>query len=137
MITTLGNRPQGKDIIPDRWYKKETGTWDSDQDLDRFYDPMSPTGSIPLFKIAPRTFRSLLNWIKDRYNNPEVIVTENGICSSRVEEEASPLQDTVRTKFFRDHIAEMFRAISEDGCRVTGYLPWCLLDAIEWSAGNE
>lgn len=32
-------------------------------------------------KVVPWGFRKLLHWIKEQYNNPEVVVTENGFST--------------------------------------------------------
>lgn len=33
-------------------------------------------------KVDPTGMRKLLNWLKDRFNNPEIIVTENGFSDN-------------------------------------------------------
>lgn len=42
-----------------------------------FSDNWETTGASQ-FRVVPWGFRKLLNWIKSEYNNPEVIITENG-----------------------------------------------------------
>lgn len=34
----------------------------------------------PVLQVVPWGFRKVLNWIKNRYNNPKILVTENGFA---------------------------------------------------------
>lgn len=52
-------------------------------------------------------------------------VTENGVCDP---------DDRVRTRFIRDHVAAVARAISR-GADVRGYFHWSLVDNFEWAEG--
>lgn len=40
--------------------------------------PEWESGASAWLKVYPDGFRKVLNWIKDEYGNPEVMVTENG-----------------------------------------------------------
>ena len=136
LITTVENVPKEGQRI--QWYRQlTTGTWESDQETGRFWNPNIPSGSVPIFKITPRAIRSALNWIKDHYDNPIVIITECGICMSNRDKTENPLEDTMRVNFYKDYIAETYKAISEDGCNVQGFMAWCLLDGMEWTGGFE
>lgn len=50
----------------------------------------------PSVKIVPWGFRKLLNWVKNRYNNPLVYVTENGVW-----DKTGTLQDDERVLFLK------------------------------------
>lgn len=54
-----------------------------------------------------------------------IIITENGIADST---------DQKRTKFIKDHLYWIWKAI-QDGVDVRGYLYWSLLDNFEWARG--
>ncbi|CAG7726489.1 unnamed protein product, partial [Allacma fusca] len=84
-------------------------------------------------KVVPWGFRKLLNWIKDTYDNPEVLVTENGFSDN--EEDGIGLEDSGRENFYRLYINEMLKAVKLDGCNVTSYMAWSLLDNFEWLRG--
>lgn len=79
-------------------------------------------------------FRKLLNWIKRRYNNPIIYVTEGGwsTAASTAEEAA---KDKQRKMYYANYTAEMLKAIKEDGVDVRGYFAWSLLDNFEWERG--
>jgi len=87
--------------------------------------------------VVPYGFRSLLKWIKDNYNNPEIIVTENGV--SVPGESQLPLSqarnDTFRINYFSLYLAQLEAAISQDQVNVKGYFAWTLLDNFEWGDG--
>jgi len=74
--------------------------------------------------------------ITREYNRPVIEITERG-CSyldTPYEKEGSHVPDLCPTAFFREHLAELARAI-EDGANVRAYHAWSLLDTFEWSDG--
>ncbi|KAK6251918.1 hypothetical protein QUC31_013638 [Theobroma cacao] len=87
--------------------------------------------------IVPRGMRSLMTYIKEKYGNPLVIITENGM-----DDPNSPfipiedaLKDEKRIKYHTDYLTNLLAAMEEDGCNVKGYFAWSLLDNWEWIAG--
>nr|GMD90717.1 beta-glucosidase 40-like [Ipomoea batatas] len=81
--------------------------------------------------IVPRGMRNLLNYIKDKYGNPLVFITENGMDDAK----SDGLHDFQRIKFHHDYLTSLLAAIKEDGCNVKGYFAWSLLDNWEWAVG--
>ncbi|XP_046382662.1 myrosinase 1 isoform X2 [Ischnura elegans] len=100
-----------------------------DAELDQSYDDSWPKTSAPWLRVVPWGLRSLLNWIKKEYDNPPVIITENGCADS------GGLNDTQRANYYRSYINEMLKAINMDGCNVHGYMAWTLIDDMEWIDG--
>lgn len=87
--------------------------------------------------IVPRGIRSLMNYIKQTYGNPLVIITENGMDdgNSPFNSIQNALHDDKRIKYHNDYLTNLLAAIKEDGCNVQGYFAWSLLDNWEWGAG--
>ncbi|EEZ97373.2 Myrosinase 1-like Protein [Tribolium castaneum] len=83
----------------------------------------------PSPKIVPWGFRKLLNWVKKEYNNPLVIVTENGYG------DAGGLDDKARVLFLKDFMEALLLAVLDDGCNVNGYTVWSIMDNMEWRSG--
>ncbi|EFX80212.1 hypothetical protein DAPPUDRAFT_318914 [Daphnia pulex] len=50
-----------------------------DQDIESYSDPTCYQSSFDWLTITPFGMRNTLNWIKDMFNNPEIIITENAI----------------------------------------------------------
>jgi beta-glucosidase len=78
--------------------------------------------------IWPRGLTDLLVWIRDRYGNVPILITENGAVFSE------PLHDERRIAFIRGHL-EAVRAAIEQGVDVRGYCHWSLMDNFEWALG--
>lgn len=70
----------------------------------------------------------LLNWIRNEYDNPPVIVTENGFS------DLGGTNDLDRVNYFNSYLDSVLDAI-EDGCNVQGYIGWSLMDSYEWKDG--
>ncbi|KVI07550.1 hypothetical protein Ccrd_014126 [Cynara cardunculus var. scolymus] len=78
----------------------------------------------------------LLNYVAQRYNNPPIHVTENGMDDE--DNDTSPLHemldDKLRVAYFKGYLASVSMAI-KDGVDVRGYFAWSLVDNFEWQQG--
>ncbi|XP_010493616.1 PREDICTED: beta-glucosidase 31-like [Camelina sativa] len=85
----------------------------------------------------PEGFRKILKHIKNTYNNPTIYITENGFddYENGTVTREEILEDTKRIKYHQEHLQELQKAITEDGCDVRGYFTWSLLDNFEWEHG--
>ncbi|KAG8252412.1 hypothetical protein J6590_057838 [Homalodisca vitripennis] len=79
------------------------------------------------YKLYPVGLRRLLNFIRTKYDNPPVFITESG-C-----EDSSEFYDTTRIEYFHNYLEQVLLAINEDGCNVIGYTAWSLMDNFEWN----
>jgi beta-galactosidase len=85
--------------------------------------------------IVPWGVNKLLHWIKNRYNNPPIIITENG-CAFNDGIENGEINDQRRINFFEGYISAIKNAVDE-GVNVSGYFIWSLMDNFEWALGYE
>jgi beta-glucosidase len=77
----------------------------------------------------------VLTWVKSRYGDVPLYVTENGAAFPDPPE-AGPdgVADPLRVAYLRDHLRATREAIAR-GVDVRGYFAWSLLDNFEWSHG--
>ncbi|KAK5620517.1 hypothetical protein CRENBAI_022713 [Crenichthys baileyi] len=73
----------------------------------------------------------ILNFIKEEYGNPMIIITENGIS----ERGPVDLKDSHRSYYYEKYINQMLKANLLDGVDVRGYTTWSLMDNLEWATG--
>ncbi|KAI3831303.1 hypothetical protein MKX03_034089 [Papaver bracteatum] len=87
--------------------------------------------------IVPSGIRSLMNYVRQKYGNPVVFITENGMDDSNdfFKSIKDALKDEKRIKYHNDYLTSLLASIKEDGCNVKGYFVWSLLDNWEWAAG--
>ncbi|XP_014492884.1 beta-glucosidase 40 [Vigna radiata var. radiata] len=87
--------------------------------------------------IVPHGMRSTVNYIKQKYGNPLIIVTENGMDDPNNPSISikDALKDGKRIKYHNDYLVNLLASIKEDGCNVKGYFVWSLLDNWEWQSG--
>ncbi len=85
------------------------------------------------WNIVPWGCRKLLEWIDERYDRPEIVLTENG-CATKDKVESGAVNDQARINFLNDYISECHIAI-EKGVRLSGYFVWSFLDNFEWALG--
>ncbi|XP_059665648.1 beta-glucosidase 42-like isoform X2 [Cornus florida] len=86
--------------------------------------------------VLPWGIRKVLNYIAQRYNNPPIYVTENGMDDedSDTSTLSEMLDDKLRVNYFKGYLASVAQAI-KDGTDVRGYFAWSLLDNFEWAQG--
>lgn len=75
------------------------------------------------WEVYPRGLYEVIKSFS-RYRLP-IMISENGIATR---------EDEVRISYIKDHLKEMFKAISK-GAPVIGYFHWSLLDNFEWAEG--
>mmetsp|Transcript_10695 Transcript_10695/g.25363 ORF Transcript_10695/g.25363 Transcript_10695/m.25363 type:complete len:137 (-) Transcript_10695:238-648(-) len=83
--------------------------------------------------------RNVLVWIHDRYEGPEILITENGCACPNEGSWQGPqrLQDKFRERQVTSYINAVWEAINNYGVNVTGYTYWSLLDNFEWADGYK
>jgi len=86
--------------------------------------------------VRPEELYNLLIRIKKEYNDPEIIITENGASFENGEDKVvdGKVKDTMRTDYLQRHIASVERAV-EDGVKMKGYFIWSGWDNFEWIFG--
>ena len=86
------------------------------------------------WEMTPDVLRDLLVHLRDEYDDPVLLITENG-CSLRDEVAAGGgVHDPRRIAFFDGHLRAVEEAIGL-GANVRGYFAWSLLDNFEWAEG--
>ena len=110
------------------------------------HDPVSyPLKAIPVkqhatytetgWEVFPQGLTDTLTWVRDRYGNPPVYITENGSAFyDPPTAENGVLDDPLRVNYQKKHLAAVSAAIAQ-GCDIRGYMAWSLLDNLEWSLG--
>ncbi|CAN1243218.1 Beta-glucosidase 18 [Linum perenne] len=94
-----------------------------------------PTGNSRFF-VVPRGLENIVNYLKKRYNNMPIYITENGYAPPPDEavQLEEILQDSSRIEYHKSYLAALARSI-RDGADVRGYFLWSLMDNFEWADG--
>ena len=85
------------------------------------------------WNIAPEGAKGILLWIAQRYNNPDVYVTENGVAVHDTSSEQA-IHDSERIDYLEGYIKGFGEAMTE-GVNLKGYFAWSLFDNFEWQYG--
>jgi beta-glucosidase len=86
------------------------------------------------WEVFPQGLADILQWIKDRYGNPPVYITENGAAFYDPPVAEAPIEDSLRIDYYRRHLIAVRTAMAT-GCDVRGYFAWSLFDNFEWAHG--
>ncbi|PUZ73249.1 hypothetical protein GQ55_2G458900 [Panicum hallii var. hallii] len=127
------------------YYMKDPGTWNlmpvSYQDdwhvgfvYERNGVPIGTHANSYWLYIVPWGINKAVNYVKETYENPIMILAENGMDQPGNGSITQGVHDTIRIRYYRNYIKELKKAIDE-GARVIGYFAWSLLDNFEWRLG--
>ncbi|GMI72746.1 beta glucosidase 46 [Hibiscus trionum] len=98
--------------------------------------PIGEPTDVDWLYVYPRGIEKIITYLKKRFNNIPMIITENGYGevakpNSTIEDS---LQDTKRAKYMAGYLDSLSTAIRK-GADVRGYFAWSLLDNFEWEYG--
>ncbi|CAH1444511.1 unnamed protein product [Lactuca virosa] len=94
----------------------------------------APTG-LGSLRVVPRGIGEVIDYLKKRYHNKPMFVTENGYSDPKVNDQVQNiLQDFDRIEFHKMYMSSLAQAI-RDGADVRGYFVWTLMDDFEWRLG--
>lgn len=108
------------------------GGLSEDQCVDLTTDDDWPVTDMQ-WAVVPWGCSKLLYWISDRYNQPDIYITENG-CAYDDELVDGRVNDRRRIDFFAAYLNECANAIDK-GVNLKGYFVWSLMDNFEWALG--
>lgn len=114
-------------VKPKENYPQEYG-WEEDAGIDKIVDPTWKRAKSSWLYQVPQGLHDLLVWIKENYNNPTVVIAENGFSDD------GDLEDDGRIEYIKEHLKAVKQAIDK-GCNVVAYTVWSLLDNFEWLQG--
>ncbi|KAJ3124433.1 hypothetical protein HK100_011243 [Physocladia obscura] len=100
--------------------------------------PIGPRAESVWLFVVPWGLRKLLNWLDNRYDHPDIFLTENG-CSVPNENNLTKeelLNDQFRVNFYKGYLNAVQLAIN-DGVKIKSYFAWSLLDNFEWADGLQ
>ena len=86
------------------------------------------------WEVYPAGLTETLLWVRRRYGDVPIYVTENGAAFHDPPHSEDLVPDTHRIRYLREHLRAAHRAI-EAGVNLRGYFIWSLLDNFEWSHG--
>ncbi|XP_023022880.2 myrosinase 1 [Leptinotarsa decemlineata] len=101
-----------------------------DSEVKDWFDDSWEKGASDWLTVTPWGSRKLLKWIKDTYNSPRIIITENGYSDFD-----GTLDDDKRIHYISTYLSSIKDAMDEDGVDIFGYTVWSLLDNLEWTFG--
>ncbi|GAB2232942.1 hypothetical protein Droror1_Dr00012012 [Drosera rotundifolia] len=98
--------------------------------------PIGEPTSLDWLYIYPQGLQSLVVYVKEKYSNPPIMITENGYGNTN--NDSLPisfyLEDHVRIKYLQGHLAYLLKGIKQ-GANVIAYYAWSLFDDFEWFDG--
>ena len=86
------------------------------------------------WEVYPAGLTETLVWIKQRYGDLPLYITENGAAFDDPPPTGDSLSDPDRVDYLRTHLAAAQAAL-EQGVNLRGYFAWSLLDNFEWAEG--
>ncbi|XP_052900845.1 myrosinase 1-like [Anopheles moucheti] len=107
----------------------EMPSWQRDARIIQSVDPGWSRAKSSWLYVVPEGLRGILNWVRTRYHNPTVLITENGYSDD------GQLEDTERVDYYAKHLKAVLAAMLEDGCQVAGFTAWSIIDNFEWLRG--
>jgi beta-glucosidase len=87
------------------------------------------------WEVYPPALTDVLLWVRDRYGDLPLFITENGAAFYDPPQPiAGEIDDPLRVHYLQEHVRAAHAAILQ-GVNLRGYYAWSLLDNFEWNSG--
>jgi beta-glucosidase len=100
----------------------------------RIVDPPNCPRTATGWEIHPPGLVDTLQWVRNRYGDKPLYITENGAAFDDEPESSGAVDDVARVEYLREHLQAARQAIGL-GVNLRGYFVWSLLDNFEWHSG--
>lgn len=131
--TTMFAAEAGDELLEQPVYGN--GGLSEDQGINLSTDPSWDLTDMQ-WAVVPWGCRKMLQWIAERYSNPDIYITENGCAFDDPVNDAGQVLDQRRVEFYQSYLEECAKAI-ESGVNLKGYFAWSFMDNFEWASGYE
>ncbi len=88
------------------------------------------------FELYPAGLYDAMMYVTERYNRPEIYITENGLGLLDTGDKEKTINDDERISYLREHLRMVVRSIKA-GADIRGYYYWSNFDSFENSAGYK
>ncbi|CAL4918591.1 unnamed protein product [Urochloa decumbens] len=119
---------------PQQAAESYSSDWDVQYNFQRNGVPIGQLANSAWLYIVPTGMYGVVKYLKEKYQNPTIIISENGMDQSGNLTRDEYLHDTVRVEFYKNYLTELKKGI-DDGANVVAYFAWSLLDNFEWLSG--
>ncbi|XP_011628484.1 beta-glucosidase 18 [Amborella trichopoda] len=104
--------------------------------LEREGIPIGEPTAMTTFYVYPQGMEKIVMYMKERYNNLPMFITENGYAQGSTPKAKAEefVDDAERVKYLGSYLESLANAIRK-GANVKGYMVWSLLDNFEWLNG--
>ncbi|VFQ87196.1 unnamed protein product [Cuscuta campestris] len=96
--------------------------------------PIGPRAHSDWLYMVPWGLYKAITYVKERYGNPSMFLSENGMDYAGNLTLSESLNDTIRIDYYKSYLAQLKRVV-DDGANLFGYFAWSLLDNFEWRLG--
>ncbi|XP_031264936.1 beta-glucosidase 46-like isoform X2 [Pistacia vera] len=98
--------------------------------------PIGESTSLEWLNVYPPGMEKVINYVKERYNNIPMFITENGYGEINTPNSTTEeyLHDVKRVEYMTCYLDALLTAM-RNGADVRGYFSWSLLDNFEWTKG--
>ncbi|KAG9143865.1 hypothetical protein Leryth_011513 [Lithospermum erythrorhizon] len=121
-------KPEDPEVLG---YQKD---WHCGYAYERHGVPIGPRAHSYWLYIVPWGLYKSVSYVKERYGNPTIILSESGMDDPGNVTLPDGIFDTTRMEFYKSYLTELKRAV-DDGVNVIGFFAWSLLDNFEWRLG--
>lgn len=98
--------------------------------------PIGTPTAMPTFYVVPYGMEKMIMYVKERYGDLPMFVTENGFAQASSKDASANdlLNDSDRVEYLESYITSIKEAMRK-GADVRGYFTWSLVDNFEWLYG--